>query len=605
MAEQVRLRETLTPLRVPRVSFAGAEAQARGMGNLAQSLSRMSNFVAQQAESKAVIEGAEYGARNAPTAKQIEEAAADGASLELPGDQTTVYGKAVRKAALSIASDEITALASDKVTRINSIFNAHLEGAMSEAQEAEALSGIGVKDFSVDSLATALDTVTAGYGSVLDEQSPAVARKFRAEMGISNNAIWSTYLDKYVKKQDEKLELSARAAFQETFTVTKIGALLETADGNKAIDGLRAAEVSKMSPHLNGSEYKTFLDNMDNTIQVAAKKIVADGTFATDRPTNTIGLISQGKVTNLPLAVRNGIKELRDQGMSFTDIGKALREERKAQIDFADAEQKLANDQAKDNEPGAIALVRKSMASGNRGEFDANIKVLAKINPEKAQELTDEFNNAGRIRTVSDPEIKKVVQNLAAADDLSFDDIDKYAPGLNLKDQKELNDLIDSQESQELAAAKDILSAFDLPPTYTEIKNIEINFEKSRIARRGKAELTRRFQEAKSKGLDFDGIGIADTIAKNISKDFETIEIKLKKKDADKALNTINLGQQELKKADRPFFILDDDNYQGAIDFLRTQRNLDPKKRDPNVAKQEEKIDRQIKKLQTYLDTQE
>ena len=483
MAEQVRLRETLTPLRVPRVSFAGAEAQARGLGNLAQSLSRMSNFVAQQAESKAVIEGAEYGARNAPTAKQIEEAAADGASLELPGDQTTVYGKAVRKAALSIASDEITALASDKVTRINSIFNAHLEGTMSEAQEAEALSGIGINDFSVDSFATALDTVAAGYGAVLDEQSPAVARKFRAEMGISNNAMWSKYLDKYVKKQDEQLEFSARDAHQKTFTVPKIEALLETADGNKAIDGLRAVELSKMSPHLSGSEVKTFLDNMDGTIKDAAKKIVADGTFATDRPTNTIGLISQGKVTNLPLAVRNGIKELRDQGMSFTDIGKALREERNAQLNFADAEQKLANDQSQRNEPGAIALVRKSMASGNRGEFDANIKVLARINPEKAQELTDEFNNAGRIRTVSDPEIKKVVQNLAAADDLSFDDIDKYAPGLSLEDQKTLSDLVDSQESQELAAAKDILSAFDLPPTYTVIKDNDPNYEKAQIVK--------------------------------------------------------------------------------------------------------------------------
>ena len=604
MAEQVRLRETLTPLRVPRVSFAGAEAQARGLGNLAQSLSRMSNFVAQQAESKAVIEGAEYGARNAPTAKQIEEAAADGASLELPGDQTTVYGKAVRKAALSIASDEITALASDKVTRINSIFNAHLEGTMSEAQEAEALSGIGINDFSVDSFATALDTVAAGYGAVLDEQSPAVARKFRAEMGISNNAMWSKYLDKYVKKQDEQLEFSARDAHQKTFTVPKIEALLETADGNKAIDGLRAVELSKMSPHLSGSEVKTFLDNMDKTIKDAAKKIVADGTFATDRPTNTIGLISQGKVTNLPLAVRNGIKELRDQGMSFTDIGKALREERNAQIDFADAEQKLANDQSQRNEPGAIALVRKSMASGNRGEFDANIKVLAGINPEKAQELTDEFNNAGRIRTVSDPEIKKVVQNLAAADDLSFDDIDKYAPGLNLKDQKELNDLIDSQESQELAAAKDILSAFDLPPTYTAISGEDPNFEKAQIARRGKSELTRRFQEAKNKGLDFDGIAIADTIAKNISGDFKTVEIKLKKQAADKKITNVNEIQNDLKQAGRSFTIFENNDYEGVIDYLKGQKILRPNQRDPGIPTQNDAIDSQIKTIRTYLETQ-
>ena len=604
MAEQVRLRNTLTPLRVPRVSFAGAEAQARGLGNLAQSLSRMSNFVAQQAESKAVIEGAEYGARNAPTAKQIEEAAADGASLELPGDQTTVYGKAVRKAALSIASDEITALASDKVTRINSIFNAHLEGALSETQQAEALSELGIDDFNVDSFATALDTVAAGYGSVLDEQSPAVARRFRAEMGISNNAIWSKYLDNYVKKQDEQLEFSARDAHQKTFTVLKIGALLETADGNEAIDGLRAVELSKMSPHLSGSEYKSFLDNMDGMIKDAATKIVADGTFATDRPTNTIGLISQGKVTSLPLAVRNGIKELRDQGMSFTDIGKSLREERNAQINFADAEQKLANERSERNEPGAIALVRKSMATGDSHGFNRDIVLLAQINPEKAQKLTDEFNDAGRIRTVSDPEIKKVVQNLADADDLSFDDIDKYAPGLSLEDQKTLSDLVDSQESQELAAAKDILSAFDLPPTYTVIKDNDPNFDKAQIAKQGKAELTKRFQEAKSKGLDFDGIAVAKIIEKNIGEDFKTIETKLKKDAANRSVVIINSLQQKMKEAGRAHTIFADDDYQGVLSFLKRQKTLPDNERIKGL-KDTEAIDVQIKKIQTYLDTQQ
>ena len=604
MAEQVRLRNTLTPLRVPRVSFAGAEAQARGLGNLAQSLSRMSNFVAQQAESKAIVEGAEYGARNAPTAKQIEEAAADGASLELPGDQTTVYGKAVRKAALSIASDEITALASDKVTRINSIFNAHLEGALSETQQAEALSELGIDDFNVDSFATALDTVAAGYGSVLDEQSPAVARRFRAEMGISNNAIWSKYLDNYVKKQDEQLEFSARDAHQKTFTVLKIGALLETADGNEAIDGLGAVELSKMSPHLSGSEYKSFLDNMDGMIKDAATKIVADGTFATDRPTNTIGLISQGKVTSLPLAVRNGIKELRDQGMSFTDIGKSLREERNAQINFADAEQKLANERSERNEPGAIALVRKSMATGDSHGFNRDIVLLAQINPEKAQKLTDEFNDAGRIRTVSDPEIKKVVQNLADADDLSFDDIDKYAPGLSLEDQKTLSDLVDSQESQELAAAKDILSAFDLPPTYTVIKDNDPNFDKAQIAKQGKAELTKRFQEAKSKGLDFDGIAVAKIIEKNIGEDFKTIETKLKKDAANRSVVIINSLQQKMKEAGRAHTIFADDDYQGVLSFLKRQKTLPDNERIKGL-KDTEAIDVQIKKIQTYLDTQQ
>ena len=602
MAEQVRLKSRLTPLRVPRVNFVGAEAQTRGFSNIAQSLARMSDFLGQQAQRAAVVEGAEYGARNAPTQKQIQEAAADGASLELPGDQTTVYGKAARKAALSIASDEITALASNKVTRISSIFNAHLEGALSEEQQAAALGELGIDDFNVDSLATALDTVSAGYGSVLDEQSPAVARRFRAEMGISNNAIWSKYLDNYVTKQNEKLEFSARDAHQKSFTVTRIGALLETADGNTSIDALRGSELSKMSPYLTGSGIKTFLDNMDSAIKDAATKTVADGTFATDRPTYNIGMISQGKLTNLPLAVQNGIKELRDQGMSFTDIGKSLREERNAQIDFSDAEQKLTNDQAKNNEPGAIALVRKSMAIGDNIGFEREIALLRGINPEKAQELEDKYNDAGRIRTVSDPEIKKIVQNLAAADDLSFDDIDKYADGLTLKEQKELNDLVDSQESQELAAAKDILSAFDLPPTYTVIKENDENFDKAQIARKGKAELTRRFQDAKSKGLDFDGIAIAQVIEKNISKDFKIVEIKLKKQAADKKISNVNQIQNDLKNADRPFTIFANDDYDGVINYLNEQKILRPNQRDPGIPRQNDAINAQIKTIRTYLE---
>ena len=122
MAEQVRYRSAGLGLRVPKVDFTALRAQSQGFGTMAQSLSRMSNFFMQQSEQKAKIEGAEYGAETAPTQTQIKDAYTRGEEIELPGNKSTVYGRAARKAALSIVSDEISALASSEIARVGSIF---------------------------------------------------------------------------------------------------------------------------------------------------------------------------------------------------------------------------------------------------------------------------------------------------------------------------------------------------------------------------------------------------------------------------------------------------------------------------------------------------
>ena len=93
MAEQVRLRGSNQQLRVPRVNFAAEQEIARGRNQLANNLNRLSNFVMSMAEDKARIEGAEYGALNAPTQQQINDAFVAGEELELPGDVSSVFGR--------------------------------------------------------------------------------------------------------------------------------------------------------------------------------------------------------------------------------------------------------------------------------------------------------------------------------------------------------------------------------------------------------------------------------------------------------------------------------------------------------------------------------
>ena len=240
MAEQVRVRRPNVALRIPQVRFVAQEAEARAKSGIAQSLQRMSNYFLQQAEQKAQIEGAEYGAAQAPTEQQIQDAAQRGEELELPGDQTTVYGKAARKAALSIASDEVTALASKAHTNIAGVFDFLLENDnLPEAERQAYLDDMGVPDDSPQSFALALDTATAGYGSVLDERAPGVSRRFRAQMSIAANGKWTTYLNAYVKKNNEKVEASFRASHADIFSTSEVAQALNQPDGLGVLESKR------------------------------------------------------------------------------------------------------------------------------------------------------------------------------------------------------------------------------------------------------------------------------------------------------------------------------------------------------------------------------
>ena len=93
----MRLRESNQITRIPRVDFTDQRVQAQGLSQLSSSLQRMSSFFLQQSADKARIEGAEYGAANAPTPKQIDEAYKSGQELELPGDKSTVYGRSANR----------------------------------------------------------------------------------------------------------------------------------------------------------------------------------------------------------------------------------------------------------------------------------------------------------------------------------------------------------------------------------------------------------------------------------------------------------------------------------------------------------------------------
>lgn len=193
MAEQLRYEQTLQRLNMPNVDFAAEKEIARGYNQISAKLDQMSSFFMKQAEGQAKIEGAEYGAENAPTPQQIEDAKSSGKELELPGDKFSVYGTAARSAALTAVYDDVTLAAKKSILQdLTDYEKQNLDPAM---------------------LQDRFNTLIDGYAATFDNTSPALARKFRADMGLYAYGKVSTESSAYIKRErDERIATYAAGA---------------------------------------------------------------------------------------------------------------------------------------------------------------------------------------------------------------------------------------------------------------------------------------------------------------------------------------------------------------------------------------------------------
>ena len=178
---------------MPNVDFAAEKEIARGYSQISQKLDQMSSFFMKQAEGQAKIEGAEYGAENAPTPQQIEDAKSSGKELELPGDKYSVYGTAARSAALTAVYDDITLAAKKSIL--------------------QDLTDYEKQNLDPQMLRDKFNTLIDGYAATFDNTSPALARKFRADMGIYAYGKVSTESSAYLKRErDERIATYAAGA---------------------------------------------------------------------------------------------------------------------------------------------------------------------------------------------------------------------------------------------------------------------------------------------------------------------------------------------------------------------------------------------------------
>ena len=176
---------------LPTVDYAGtARAQARVAQTIGQQLDRMASVAFREAEVQAKIEGAEYGATNAPSIEQLQQAATPAGREELvPGGTGTVYDRAAREAALRVIANDLDTSAREEIA------NLRLTAAS--------------QNMPVADLQNRIDGVINGYAAAVYDISPAAASNFRAGIAASGNSAAVAHATNMAEQAAEKRERDA------------------------------------------------------------------------------------------------------------------------------------------------------------------------------------------------------------------------------------------------------------------------------------------------------------------------------------------------------------------------------------------------------------
>jgi len=519
----VRARRASMQLYAPRETAAPAQAIERGMNQLSSAMDRMSSFFGQQARMEAEIQGAQYGAKNAPTAEQLRDAFQSGEELELPGGYGTVFDRAARKAALDITQTEIEFEARKRINEI-----------LANAKRNNTNPATIVDD---------IDAVTHGFAATFDDSSPGVARKLRASLSIWSNSKMASYENSYIAEQKSRSQsnfiantLSMMEGFDDFIASGIPTGQVDPNTGEEIRIPMTAADMTALKmakieearlKGLPASSLTTLANLFDKKLVDASNRVLVDSVLTMEDPQEAILNIGRGKVDGLSVATQNAVATLRGQDLSFSDIAKELRTRRVAELNYIESEQNFQNNQAEQSEEVYEANAMRAITEGDWATAAVQITLLAQTDPVKAQKLREEWMQDGQRRTVSSPTAINALQNLGP--NITFQDVSKYWPELTPADQDKYFKRAETYENEEVRVALSFMKGeLLLPSNIDAINDSDPNFEKVNIYRRLQGRLEMAALEAKRAGVDFNAREVAMRLLKEEGTNISEAEGKLK-----------------------------------------------------------------------------
>ena len=544
MAPRVRAQRANMALYTPQETAAPAQAIQRGMAQLSASMDRMSAFFGEKARMEAEIEGAEYGAKNAPTEQQLRDAFQSGEELSLPGGTGTIFDRAARQAALDITQTEVEFQARKRINEI--LTNAELNG----TNPATILDDI--------------DAVTHGFAATFDETSPGVSRKLRAGLSIWANGKMAAYENSYIAEQKTRSQSNwisnQLGMFEGLATIISNGVeVTDPKTGEKTYRPLSPSDMSNLKlGGMQEMERKGFAPSsltaygnmFDKEIVEAANRVLIDSVLIGEDPQKAITAIGQGKLTDLDTATQNAVATLRGQNMAFADIAQELRTRRIDQLKFEEAEEDQINRENEKLEEIYVADAMEALVYGNVAEAEYAIGLVKRVDPVRGMELEKEWLEAGESRTVSDPDSIRFLERLQS--NISFPDVATHFNMLNLADKRKYYQRAETYQSEAVQTGLTIMKgALSLPANIDAINDADPDFEKVQIFRKLAGQLASEAALAKSKNIDIDPDEIAQRLLSSVSEDLDVAEKSLIIKNSNDIIDKlVSEGGYNLERGD-------------------------------------------------------
>tara|TARA_R100000353_G_scaffold66955_2_gene52080 strand:- start:8932 stop:10767 length:1836 start_codon:yes stop_codon:yes gene_type:complete len=336
MAENLlKLQPLGLQFKVPQTDFVGSRVQAQAMSELSANLDSMSNYLFKIAEQRAKIEGAEYGAETAPTAKQIEEAYNAGEEIPLGGDKFTVYGSAIRNAQLSTVSNELEYLARTKVAEVTKKYNTAVEQYGLQNED-------GKKALDPQNYLNEINEIVAGYAATLDNASPGYARKFRAKISLENNTKYLSYADKFIGEHNKVMKATVIAGTELVVNDINTAILGYFKNNQDATEQLKTLTKESMSQIIMvGGDTVGFNNRLNEAIRTSAKNIVVNELLANPKPKQFLPEMYAGEFNKLPGDIGKAMKLAEDYGINRKDFIKQVNDQYDAKIKAQEDAKKL------------------------------------------------------------------------------------------------------------------------------------------------------------------------------------------------------------------------------------------------------------------------
>lgn len=502
MAELPKYRPlgvTIQPL--PGVDFAAAgRAKASVFNEISRGLDVMSQYAYEKQKFQAAAEGARYGAENAPTQAQIDEAKKEGEDISklMPGDDYTVFGRSARKTSLDVITDQTEMAARQALTALR------LEADQTDMPASE--------------LNAKINGLIDGYSGNLSQINPAIGSKFRASMSTVGNTALLSHSQSLAKKAEKQQEVAALGAIDSIINDT----LPDIIRGGSTINQ-QTGEIVSIQQKIELERDRIFkfsyaigdkalanqqIKIFDKAVLEAKVGTITD--FVTEDPMKNFNDLRLGKTVSDP-HIQDVINNL-DETERRAAL-KAAREQISSELSL-DASIETANERKRTQ--GAEALlpsIQDAIQAGNTPEVDRLIGVMELLDPKLAYSTGNAIYSEGG---VDDPQIVDGLRMRQARGDLTINDVNeaRSAGGLG---RTTYNDFLSKVGAQNDADHKDAMTIVKntlnpmpsiMPGKAEKQANIKIgNIE---------TKLIKAQRKAKKQGVEFDPIDFVEKELKSI-----------------------------------------------------------------------------------------